>query len=816
MRRPLLIGLALLVLALGAGRAALPGWLQEQAVLAARDQGLDLELEDLSLALLAGRLEVTGLSLATSDAPDPAAGPWLEVGRAEADLDWLPLVSRTVQLASFELERGELQLIHQDGSIALPWSPPGAAPEEETEVDDGEPWRFALERLLLDGVTTTVTGAEPDHDGSLSLGRVVVEALAFADNRLSVNVIQISDPELAGHLAAFAPEAPARPEAEEATASDPAGAEEAPDAGAMEATPLVVALDHLALTDSKVQIRLDAEREIEGVLTVRVDELSTETEARFKVEAEARIAGGSISVGGDVQLAPLAFELDVDASELVLGTLAGWGAPAAKPWFQSGTVGAAANLSSAADGAVVVSGSVALASLDFRAPQGKSLSVALPALEVTLKEVRTGAGQRAELGPVVLRDPELRVLSPDPALDELLAAIGGEESEEADPGEPFPVEIESTGIEGGSLALHIAGEPGDAPFDLAFEKISAKSGTAGLPLRIDGLELTTLVGGTTPFQLSGGIGGERGELEAAIEGLALAQFNPLVGRAGYEIEAGEAALEAAIRLRGPATDIANAVTLSDLALESDGAFEELFGLPVSAAIALMEDMNGAIHLDVPLSIDASGDSGIDLGPILLTAVRQAILGALTSPLKLVGATLDIATGGERGTSGFGGQGIEMLSGQATLSSDGEDQLAALARLLSERPRLSATLSGRTGAGETTAAPDLTAQRGCRGPGSAPRGVSRGRRPGPRRAVGATARRNRGRAAAGRVATADHDRRSRGARSRCERRCRAGRTPASADHRSGTGALREGRIRRYPGARGYPARLRRRRRARTSV
>ena len=712
MSRALAIGLGLLALLLAGARIALPGLLHDQAVASAREQGLDLTIGDVSLSLLAGELELTGVAVATADAEAGSAGDgWLRVGRAAANLAWWPLVSRTVHLSSFELERGSVRLIHHEGALAIPWTPPESTPDEpedaaESTVDDA--WAFRLDQLALSDVTVAVAPHDLAHEGSLRLDNASVGDLVFAEGRLTTRSIEIGNPELDGDLGAFAPEAP------------PAAEEPAPiaEAHAEEIDALIVALDHIDLRDSTFRIRLDPERALEGTLSLRTRQFSTEADTRFGVEAELGIAGGDIELTGEVGLAPLGFAFDIEAGDLSLASLAAIASPAVATWLRDGTASATARVSSTDGVAVVASGAVSLAALDFRAPEGESLSLALPALDITLNEVRTGTAPRAELGPIALKDAEIKVRSPDPALDALVASLSSGEADdetgttsedETDDAGAFAIDVAGISIDGVGLALHIAGEPGDTPFDLAFDEITARSGRAGMPLRIDDLELTSLVNGTTPFHLGGSARGGEGDFEADIDGLALPPFNPLVGRVGYEIGAGEAALETTVSLRGEHTRLSNAIALTDLALESDGAFEEAFGLPVSAAIALLEDVGGTIHLDVPVSIDAAG-SGVDLGPILLTAVRQAVLGAVTSPLKLVGATLDLAAGGEDDAP-LGSQGIEMRSGLATLSEAGERQLRSLGRLLDERPGLRVTLTGRADPAEVAAAgPGLADQR----------------------------------------------------------------------------------------------------------
>src|SRR4029453_10026700 len=77
----------------------------------------------------------------------------------------------------------------------------------------------------------------------------------------------------------------------------------------------------------------------------------------------------------------------------------------------------------------------------------------------------------------------------------------------------------------------------------------------------------------------------------------------------------------------------------DFALGSragDSLFKEQFGIPITMALALLRDLQGDIRLDIPVEGD---EQGIHIGymTIIAGALRRALVNALASPLKLVGA-----------------------------------------------------------------------------------------------------------------------------------------------------------------------------------
>src|SRR5690606_3456530 len=105
------------------------------------------------------------------------------------------------------------------------------------------------------------------------------------------------------------------------------------------------------------------------------------------------------------------------------------------------------------------------------------------------------------------------------------------------------------------------------------------------------------------------------------------------------------------------------------------------------------DPAGNISLDVPVAVDEQGTS-TGIGSIIAGALRQALVGALTSPLKMLGA-VGSGLGGLLG----GGDGVPAIASApgATEPEDGQgERYEGLVRVLAERPQLALRLHGRTG------------------------------------------------------------------------------------------------------------------------
>ena len=199
----------------------------------------------------------------------------------------------------------------------------------------------------------------------------------------------------------------------------------------------------------------------------------------------------------------------------------------------------------------------------------------------------------------------------------------------------------------------------------------------------------SITGGGDPTSLHG---------EVNAEELGLPPFNPYASTySGYTIGDGALSVTSNVRVDADQYDATNHIVLHDLGIGGEKGghlFREQFGIPLSLAVALMRDVQGNITLDVPVSGDRTG-AKVDVLKIAGGALQQVILGALVSPLKLLGAV----TLGDGKVEGFAINPIGFLPGRPLLVEEGEEQVKQLAALLAERPGLVVQLEGATTAAD---------------------------------------------------------------------------------------------------------------------
>ncbi|HET6304778.1 MAG TPA: DUF748 domain-containing protein, partial [Myxococcota bacterium] len=230
------------------------------------------------------------------------------------------------------------------------------------------------------------------------------------------------------------------------------------------------------------------------------------------------------------------------------------------------------------------------------------------------------------------------------------------------------------------------------PYDTRVRDLSIAASDLRFPeLRAKNVRVRGIIPDATRFDLRGGLDQSTGEFRFELERLALPPFNPYAAGAGYQL-AGEASLESTLRMRGAQYQADNQLVLHELVVDTQkaGDFEGRFGVPIDLALALLRDPKGDITLPIPVTYGESG-AGVDVGAVVGGALRQALTGALASPLKMVGAVIPGGGGGKPSL-----EPLACVAGGEALAPDALARLEPLAGLLTQRPALGFRLAGRTG------------------------------------------------------------------------------------------------------------------------
>ncbi|MGH7289044.1 MAG: DUF748 domain-containing protein, partial [Myxococcota bacterium] len=196
-----------------------------------------------------------------------------------------------------------------------------------------------------------------------------------------------------------------------------------------------------------------------------------------------------------------------------------------------------------------------------------------------------------------------------------------------------------------------------------------------------------------PFELRGSLPGATGTFTFKLERLPLTQFSPYAASAAdLRIPKGELSLDvkASLANAGAAGRVNSDIIVHQLSIAAGPSAISVAGMPLDLALALLRDPQGDIQLPIPLEYGEQGASA-GIGTILLGALEAALTGAVTSPIKAVGALLPSG-----GAAQISFEPIPFAPGSAEPPADAAARLAPLASLLQQRPGLGLALLGSAG------------------------------------------------------------------------------------------------------------------------
>jgi len=484
----------------------------------------------------------------------------------------------------------------------------------------------------------------------------------------------------------------------------------------------------------------------------KVEGLSSALAKRATVAIEVREGPGTVTLAGDLAVAPPAgnLHLTMDALALERGAAAaGLTAPILRRGNLSGDLQLAFG-----DGPASVSGKVALADLDVAPPAGDDFALGWKRLEIALREARlpnvppvagaqpSSEPMKVDLERVALSSPKVRLTRTADGI--VLPAV----SLASAPG-AAPAAAPAAVVESGAAAQPAAGAAaGAAPSPAASVATPAASPTPAAPpvLRLDLAELTVDDGevavvdrsvkpfyrgslakialaahglaypanrfrdvrltaqapGGTPLEVQAQQKGGAIDVTLDAERLALPPLNPYVtGAAGYSISSGTFTLASKLHWTEERYSSESSLVFDGLdvaGIEGDSLFAQRFGVSLTLALALMRDVSGQIALNVPITGDRTGGARPDLAPIVSEALARALLNALTSPLKLLGAlSFD---GGK--VSAFAPEPIGFVAGGAAVDDASWWRIEQLANVAAASPSLRVELAGTAGASDVRA------------------------------------------------------------------------------------------------------------------
>ncbi|MDR9768280.1 DUF748 domain-containing protein [Shewanella baltica] len=178
------------------------------------------------------------------------------------------------------------------------------------------------------------------------------------------------------------------------------------------------------------------------------------------------------------------------------------------------------------------------------------------------------------------------------------------------------------------------------------------------------------------------------DLDLVFKSVELTSVNPYSGTyAGYYIDKGQLSLSLNYKLDQNKLKGNNHLVIDQLKLGKPSNSDLATSLPITLAIALLQDRNGVIDLGMEVSGDLDSPS-FSVGSIIMTAITNVITKAVTAPFTFLAGLIGSDETLDK---------ISFAAGQFSLSEDEQKSLDKLASALLDRPMLKLSVEGEVDA-----------------------------------------------------------------------------------------------------------------------
>ncbi|WP_242360106.1 MULTISPECIES: DUF748 domain-containing protein [Anaeromyxobacter] len=219
--------------------------------------------------------------------------------------------------------------------------------------------------------------------------------------------------------------------------------------------------------------------------------------------------------------------------------------------------------------------------------------------------------------------------------------------------------------------------------DAAVAKLSSDPrvrSTVDVKLQVEGASPVRISGTLNPLQKEAFT-----ELVVASQGVDLSPFATYSGKfLGYGIQKGKLDLDLRYKIENRNLASTNVVRVNQFTLGDPTNSPDATKIPVRLALALLQDRDGVILLDVPIEGNLD-DPNFHLGKVIWRTVLNVLVKVATSPFSALAAL----AGGDHADLSL----VEFAPGAAEALPSAQERFGLLARSLAQRPALGLELEG---------------------------------------------------------------------------------------------------------------------------
>ena len=200
------------------------------------------------------------------------------------------------------------------------------------------------------------------------------------------------------------------------------------------------------------------------------------------------------------------------------------------------------------------------------------------------------------------------------------------------------------------------------------------------------ITLNGRIGKLAPVNIKGKINPHNGNSEFSLDfkNMSLPLMTPYMADfAGRKIEKGKMSLGLKYKIQNKQLTASNSLLIDQLVLGEEVKNPDATSLPLDLAIALMQDVDGKIALDMPIT-GSLDDPEFSVAGLVVKALINVITKIVTSPFSAIASLIE----GDEDPSK-----IMFLAGQSTLEDKQKIKLEGIVKALSSRPALNLEIKG---------------------------------------------------------------------------------------------------------------------------